>query len=170
MTADVEPRLKPDGYGPCECETLSCREATDVGGVNLERRYGRLRKPKKDGTRHIYDCRCRSCTNKRSPQKGDRKALIARKVLGIEGVNSRHEEVWGGSLRVEIKAGKQISPAVTAFKKCEAQSEAARSVGDVRPFAAVWMPDGSSDGVLACNLSDAYDVAVAILENRVSAS
>ncbi len=159
---DVENRMKPDGYGLCECDEMLCT-LRDMGNY-------RLGKPDKLGRRHARGCVCPSCRGRRNRRKGDEKAAKARKVLAIGGVNSRHEELFGGSLRIEVKAGAQIGPAVRAFKKCEGQSEAARSIGDVRPFAAVWMPDGSSDGVLACNLSDAYDVAVAILENRVGAS
>jgi len=158
---DVTPRLKDDSYNFCDCGHERC---VDAEGQPL---YGRLRKVRPDGTRHVYDCRCPSCNGRRSRNKGDRKALRARKALNIGGVNSRHEELFGGALRVEIKAGGQIAPAVTAYEKCRGQSEAARPIGDNRPFAAVWMPDGSKDGVMAFRLSDAYDVAVAILENRV---
>lgn len=110
-------------------------------------------------------CACKHCLGKRGHDKGDSKARTTRKKLGIAGANTRHEELWGGALRVEIKAGGQISPAYNAFRKCEAQSEAARPIGDWRPFAAVFLPDGSSDGVVAFRLSKAYDVAAALLEN-----
>lgn len=91
---------------------------------------------------------------RRNRAKGDNKARKARKALGITGVNSRHEEVWGGALRVEVKAGAQIKPVATAFKKCEEQSEQARPMGDPRPFAMIAMPDGWSDGLIVMRLSD----------------
>lgn len=165
---NVEPRLKPDGYGSCECGHDRCLVQTADGDsrvLELRARFGRLRKPRKDGTRHVYDCRCPSCTGKRNRDKGDRRATKARKALGISGVNSRHEEVWGGNLRVESKAGAQCKPAVTAFERCEAQSEAARPVGDTRPFAAILSRDGSGDAVFACRLSQVHEVAAAVLEN-----
>jgi len=69
-------------------------------------------------------------------------------------VNSRHEEVWGGSCRVEMKAGKQVQPIATRFEAARAQSELARPMGDPRPFLMVAMPDGSSDGIVLMRLSD----------------
>ena len=102
---------------------------------------------------HIRGCACAKCRGKRNRAKGDAKARKARKALGIAGVNSRHEEVWGGALRVEVKAGAQIKPVVTAFLRCEIQSEQHRPIGDTRPFAMVAMPDGWSDGLIVMRLS-----------------
>jgi hypothetical protein len=90
---------------------------------------------------------------KRNRSKGDDKARKARKALGIGGVNSRHEEVWGGPVRVEVKAGAQVQPAWTAYLRCEAQSEAQRPLGDTRPFVAVIMPENTSDGVVMIRLT-----------------
>lgn len=103
---------------------------------------------------HIRGCKCPRCMGKRNRAKGDSKARQARKKLGIGGVNSRHEEVWGGDLRLEVKAGAQIRAVATAFLKCEAQSEAARPIGDHRPFMMVAMPDEWSDGLIVMRLSD----------------
>lgn len=119
--------------------------------------------PKRNG--HIKGCKCVRCRNNNNAKKGNREGARARKALNIPGANSRHEELWGGSLRVEVKAGGQIAPAYTAYVRCELQSEQARPVGDPRPFAAVFMPDGTSDGVVVFRLSKALDVAAAILEN-----
>lgn len=110
--------------------------------------------PKKRPSGHIRDCRCPRCNGKRNRSKGDTKARQARKMLGITGVNSRHEEVWGGSVRVEVKAGAQIKPVATAFVKCEQQSEAARPLGDHRPFMLVCMPDGWKNGLIVMRLED----------------
>ena len=99
---------------------------------------------------------------KRNRAKGDSKARIARKRLGIGGVNSRHEELWGGSLRLEVKAGAQIGPIVTRYRAAERQSEAARSHGDVRPFVMVCMPDGESDGLVVMKLSVLGDLMAII--------
>jgi hypothetical protein len=94
---------------------------------------------------------------KRNRAKGDSKARQARKKLGIAGVNSRHEEVWGGSCRVEMKAGKQVQPIATRFDLARAQSEAQRPIGDHRPFIMVAMPEGTSDGIVLMRLSDFVD-------------
>lgn len=91
---------------------------------------------------------------KRNRTKGDSKARRARKVLGIAGANTRHEEHWGGLLRVEVKAGAQVQPIATRFDAARAQSNAARALGDVRLFAMVAMPDGSSDGVVLMSLEE----------------
>lgn len=139
--------------GPCECGMDDCEL------------FGTLGKPDSRGLRHIRGCGCNRCKGRRNRTKGDRKARQARKRLAIGGVNSRHEELFGGALRVEVKAGGQIAPAFTAFVHCEQQSEAARPIGDTRPFASVFMPDGTSDGVLVCRLSAVHDVAAALLEN-----
>lgn len=110
--------------------------------------------PRKRPAGHIRNCECAKCRGKRNRSKGDNKARVARKALGIGGVNSRHEEVWGGDVRVEVKAGAQIKPVYTAFVKCQEQSEAARPVGDHRPFMLVAMPDGIKDGLVVMLLSD----------------
>jgi hypothetical protein len=113
--------------------------------------FGTLRK-RPEG--HIRGCNCPKCRGKRNRQKGDSKARQARKALGITGVNSRHEEVWGGDVRVEVKAGAQVKPVVTAFLRCEIQSEQHRPIGDNRPFMLVVMPDGSKDGFVVMRLAD----------------
>jgi hypothetical protein len=127
-----------------------------VGGVKADCvcGCGLFGTPRKRPLGHIRACDCPKCRGKRNRSKGDSKARVARKQLGIGGVNSRHEELWGGDVRVEIKAGAQIKPVLTAFLRCEMQSEAARSVGDHRPFMLVAMPDGMKDGLVVMWLSD----------------
>jgi hypothetical protein len=127
-----------------------------VGGVKADCvcGCGLFGTPRKRPLGHIRGCDCPKCRGKRNRSKGDSKARTARKQLGIGGVNSRHEELWGGDVRVEIKAGAQIKPVLTAFLRCEMQSEAARPVGDHRPFMLVAMPDGMKDGLVVMWLSD----------------
>jgi hypothetical protein len=127
-----------------------------VGGVKADCvcGCGLFGTPRKRPAGHIRGCECAKCLGKRNRSKGDSKARVARKQLGIGGVNSRHEELWGGDVRVEIKAGAQIKPVLTAFLRCEMQSEAARPVGDHRPFMLVAMPDGMKDGLVVMWLSD----------------
>lgn len=109
--------------------------------------------PRKRPEGHVRGCVCARCRGQRNRAKGDAKARKARKMLGIEGVNSRHEELWGGAIRLEVKAGAQVKPVFTAYLRCEVQSEQHRPVGDPRPFAMVAMPDGSSDGLIVMRLS-----------------
>ena len=109
--------------------------------------------PRKKPEGHIRGCECPRCRGQRNRAKGDSKARKARKVLGIAGANTRHEELWGGDLRVEVKAGAQVKPVATKFYLAEAQSEQHRPFGDHRPFALIAMPDGTSDGLVVMRLS-----------------
>lgn len=109
--------------------------------------------PRKKPEGHIRGCECPRCRGQRNRAKGDAKARKARKTLGIAGANTRHEELWGGDLRVEVKAGAQVKPVATKFYLAEAQSEQHRAFGDHRPFALIAMPDGTSDGLVVMRLS-----------------
>jgi hypothetical protein len=86
-------------------------------------------------------------------------------MLGIAGANTRHEELWGGALRVEIKAGAQIEPIATRYRTAEQQSEQHRALGDSRAFVLVAMPDGESDGLAVMRLSVLSDLLEIIREN-----
>lgn len=132
--------------GDCE----GTQEKCNTTGCPL---YGNLGRASRDSKRRVKGCGDAVARGKRNRAKGDSKARKARKVLGIGGVNSRHEELWGGDLRVEVKAGAQIKAIATRFLLAEAQSEAARPVGDHRPFALIAMPDGTSDGLVVMRLS-----------------
>lgn len=103
---------------------------------------------------HVRGCKCPRCMGKRNRAKGDSKARQARKKLGIPGANTRHEELFGGRLRVEMKAGKQVGPIETRFHQARLQSEAARAIGDNRNFMMIAMPDGTSDGIVLMLLSE----------------
>jgi hypothetical protein len=116
-------------------------------------KFGALGRESRDGKRRVKGCGDPVARGKRNRAKGDAKARVARKRLGIGGANTRHEELWGGALRLEVKAGAQISPVVTRYRSAEAQSEPHRAFGDVRPFVLVCMPDGESDGIAVMRLS-----------------
>lgn len=116
--------------------------------------YGLLGRPSRDGKRRIRGCGDPQARGKRNRAKGDGKARKARKVLGIGGANTRHEEHWGGNLRIEVKAGAQISPIATRFHLAEAQSKQAKAIGDHRPFVMVAMPDDEQDGIVLMRLSE----------------
>jgi hypothetical protein len=145
---DVEPRFRETGECGCGCGA-----------------YGSLKKKWSDGSRCVArKCSCARCRGRNSRSKGDGKARKARAALAIPGVNSRHEEHTGGTVRWEAKAGAQIQPMWTAFRKAEAQSEAARPVGDNRPFVMTAAPDGESDQIVAFRLSKVREVTAALAE------
>lgn len=115
--------------------------------------FGLLLKPGRDGKRRIKGCGDPSARGKRNRAKGDSKARRARKRLGIGGANTRHEEHWGGHLRIEVKAGNQVEPIATRFNAAERQSAQGKAIGDIRPFIMVAMPDGTQDGIVLMRLS-----------------
>jgi len=116
-------------------------------------KFGLLGRASRDNKRRVKGCGDPVARGKRNRAKGDSKARRARKMLGIAGANTRHEELWGGAVRVEMKAGAQVSPIVTRYKNAEQQSEQHRAIGDIRPFVLVAMPDGESDGLCVVRLS-----------------
>jgi hypothetical protein len=131
-----------------ECE--GNQEKCNATGCPL---FGTLGKVNRDGKRRIKGCGDPVARGKRNRTKGDTKARKARQALGIGGVNSRHEEVWGGAVRVEVKAGAQVNPIATRYMLAEQQSEAQRPIGDNRPFMLVAMPDGMVDGLIVMRIS-----------------
>lgn len=142
------------------------KEVADCGcGCELA---GTLKKANRAGVRCVRGCVCPSCRGRANKRKGQRKQAKAVTALGIprSSIHPGHEEFLPGALRVEVKATKrEAGPTMTAFLRCETQSEAARPVGDHRPFAAVMMPEGTSDGLLVCRLSSLHEVVAAIAEN-----
>ena len=90
---------------------------------------------------------------------------MARRKLGLAATGnagSRHEEHWSGALRIEAKAGAQVQPIATRFYAAKSQSDAAKALGDIRPFAMVAMPDGKSDGIVLMTL-DEFSELLALL-------
>jgi len=116
--------------------------------------FGTLGRVGRDGKRRVRGCNDPAARGKRNRTKGDSKARRARKALGIGGANSRHEEHWAGHLRLEVKAGAQVAPIATRFYAAENQSKASKSVGDIRPFVMVAMPDETTDGIVLIRLSE----------------
>lgn len=121
----------------------------------------RFKTPKEKPEKSIHQKR--GANNRR---KGMKKQRMARKVLEqVSGVESAarfssltsNEESWRLPVRVEVKAGKQVGPIETRWTAAEKQSEnnthSPKSVGDTRPFVMVAMPDGWSDGLVICRLS-----------------
>jgi hypothetical protein len=69
----------------------------------------------------------------------------------------------GGTVRLEVKSGAIVRPMFTAYLKAEAQSEASRSRGDVRPFvmAARVNPQGN-DGLIVLRESKLTETVYAL--------
>ena len=124
--------------------------------------FGTLGRPDRHGVRRVRGCSDPAARGRRNRTKGDSKARRARKKLGLGGHLTRHEENWGGAFRTEIKAGAQVGPIATRFVQAKSQSDAAKALGDVRPFVMVAMPDGTSKGIILMDL-DEFSELVALL-------
>jgi len=144
-----------------------CEGRRDVCNADGCPKFGTLLRPSRDGKQRIRGCGDPVARGKRNKRKGGRKQAAAARAVGVprSNLSPGHEEHFGGAIRVEVKSGKQIAPAWTRFENARIQSEAARPIGDNRPFAALFMPDGTSDGLFACALSDLQEVVYALLEN-----
>lgn len=120
----------------------------------------------RDGKRRVRGCDDPTARGARNKRKGGSKQAAAVRALGIprSNLSPGHEEFLGGAVRVEVKAGRQVGPIETRYSDYEAQSEAARPVGDHRPFCAIAMPDGWSDGIVLVRLSNVHEFAAAIVE------
>lgn len=128
-------------------------------------RFGLLGRPGRDGKRRVKGCNDPVARGKRNRTKGDAKARRARKKLGLfatGNAGSRHEEHWSGAFRIESKAGAQVGPIATRFYDAKAQSDAAKAIGDIRPFVMVAMPDGTSRGIILMDL-DEFSELVSVL-------
>ena len=128
-------------------------------------KFGTLGREGRDGKRRVKGCGDPVARGRRNRTKGDSKARRARKKLGLAATGNagtRHEEHWGGMFRVEVKAGSQVGPIATRFDAARSQSEASKALGDVRPFAMIAMPDGSSDGIVLMSLTEFAELVALI--------
>jgi hypothetical protein len=142
--------LEQNRKGECEGRKDKCT----VAGCP---KFGTLGREGRDGKRRVKGCGDPVARGRRNRTKGDSKARRARKKLGLAATGNagtRHEEHWGGMFRVEVKAGSQVGPIATRFDAARSQSEASKALGDVRPFAMIAMPDGSSDGIVLMSLTE----------------
>lgn len=135
-------------------EKGDCQGRAEVCGLDGCPLFGTLGREARDGKRRVRGCGDPVARGSRNRSKGDSKARVARRRLGLGGANSRHEEHWRGALRVEVKAGAQVGPMATRFLAAKRQSDDQRALGDGRPFLMVAMPNGTSDGIVAMTLSD----------------
>lgn len=152
---EVSPNFRSN-VGPCGCGRDDC----DAYGTLRTRQWS-------DGSRCVRrgcPCnRCKGARNKRIGQRGQAKAATA---IGIARSPLRpgHEELYGGLVRVEIKAGAQAGPVWTRFAAAEAQSESQRPTGDTRVFVAMFEPKGTSDGLVVFRRSQLNEVVAALAE------
>jgi hypothetical protein len=149
---DIDLLMQGPAKGDCECGRDGCTL------------YGTLKRADRQGRRHVKGCTCPVCRGANNRRKGDSKAAKARKIIGLGGPASRHEEHWTGAVLSEMKAGAQVGPIATRFEAARAQSNASRAIGDNRPFVMVAMPDDTSDGIVLCRLSELRNVAYALVE------
>jgi len=56
-----------------------------------------------------------------------------------------------------------VQPIATRFYAAKSQSDAAKALGDIRPFAMVAMPDGKSDGIVLMTLEE-FSELLALLD------
>lgn len=124
MSPQVQTFLKADTYGPCEC------------GCSVE---GRLKKPSRDGKRHVQRlCKCVSCRNRNNRARGrDRQSQGVRRTKAFVGkFLPKDEEALTLPFRYEHKDGSKARTVVTAYERERVQSDQAKSVGDPRIFVA----------------------------------
>lgn len=131
--------------------------------------FGTLRKRPLN---HIRGCGCAACRGKRNRTKGLAKQRTARKALGVapsHKFGDANEERWGDALFAnEVKSGKQIGPAVTAWVRIEAQVQSNQTAvgANRKPARAVLMPDGWGDeGLVMVRLSTWRDIVRPALES-----
>lgn len=118
-----------------------------------------------NGVRCVRTCKsCAQCRGKRARSKGDAKASKVRRALAAGGAATRHEEGWGGALRIESKAGAQVKPILTRYLAAKNQSEAQRPIGDNRPFVLAASPD-RGPVLLVLELDELEQVVAAVAAN-----
>lgn len=121
---------------------------------------------------------CRPCLGARNRRKGLRKQREARKALGVapsHKFGDANEENWSDAIFAnEVKAGKQVGPAVTAWNRIEAQVHANEPDvgGRHKPVRAVLMPDGwpKGEGLVMVRLSTWAQLVRPALEESYGAN
>lgn len=113
-------------------------------------------------------CTGPKCRGARNRRKGQRKQREVRKVLNLKpekwAGRTGNEETWNASnLRFEVKSGKQVEPVATRYVKARNQADAARAVGDTRPFVFVAAPD-STTPLLVVRADELESVVAAFIE------
>jgi hypothetical protein len=155
MTATEQLPLPGPRKGVCEGDKDRCNHVDCP-------LFGTLLKPNRDGKQRIRGCGDPVARGTRARRTGKRAQRAVANKLGIPtGIDGGNEETWRSALRIEVKQGKQVQAAVTAFRRVQAQSELCRPIGDHRPFMGVVVHDGVE--VCLINLDDLPNVASAVL-------
>lgn len=115
------------------------------------------------------NCNGPSCRGRRNRRKGKRGQTVARKALMLSNEQwsgrQANEETWTSALRVEVKAGGRVAnPVQLRYDQMREQSDAAKAIGDTRPFAACVKADGHSDVIVMIRGSDLPNVVAALLD------
>jgi hypothetical protein len=137
----------------CQGDQSRCKEANCP-------LFGTLGVQARDGSRRIKGCGDAVARGKRNRRAGLSKQRVARKRLGVAPSNKfgdANEENWqDGVFANEVKAGKQIQPAVTVWTRIEDQVKRNQSdFGSLRkPARAILMPEGwGNEGLVMVRLS-----------------
>lgn len=124
----------------------------------------------------VRGCGCRKCLGRRNRRKGLAKQREARKALGVkpQKFGDANEERWDDLLFAnEVKAGKQIQPAVNAWTRIETQilSNRPDHGGQHKASRAVLMPDGwGGEGLVIVRLSTWRELVRPALEAHYGAT
>lgn len=107
--------------------------------------------------------------NKRSGGKAQRTAV---KRLGMQysSLATGEEAHLVGHIVVEMKSGGLVRPLATAFDKAKKQSDAARAVGNTRPFVLGAIPEPTGKRVIyafECRSDDELTTVVAALASQL---
>lgn len=105
--------------------------------------FGTLKSPRPDGSRCVArKCKCPRCRGRNNNKRGHERQSKAFRRAGYVGKFSpRDEEAAGWVLRLEHKDGGKAQTVITAYERERQQSEAARPIGDPRPFVASYSRD-----------------------------
>lgn len=115
---------------------------------------------------------CASCRGRSNQSTGRQRQRDARKALEhVSGVSAArfwgklgNEETWHGlPIRVEVKSGAQVGPIWTRYAAAEAQSNAAKAIGDPKPFVMIAIGERTPDGLFICRLSELGRVMEALV-------
>ena len=139
--------MSEDRKGDCQGNKEKCKLADCP-------KFGTLGRPARDGNRRVKGCADPTARGKRSRTKGLSKQRTARKRLGVAPSNK-----FGDAN--EVKAGKQIGAAVTAWNRIEAQvrSNEADYGSRRKPTRAILMPDDwGKEGLVIVRLSTWEDL------------
>lgn len=123
--------------------------------------YGTQRRPNRDGSICVRSCKCKRCQGRENRKSGLKAQAKATSAVGIKrsSLKPGNEEHLSGALRVEVKSGLEAARVLTAYLNAKAQSDAARSIGDLRPFVALYT-DGRKV-IAAIDVNHLADVLVA---------